>query len=212
MIKKGTILIVDDNESILLTLNQLLKKEFERVLTLKNPEQLRSLLLKEQLDVILLDMNFKAGVNTGNEGFYWLKEIKKIVPESIVLFITAYGDIDIAVRSMKEGANDFITKPWDTDKLITTLHSYVEHSESKRKIVRLQASNRVIEDLYIPILGNSKSIQNIKNTISKIADSDATILILGENGTGKALIAYEIHRQSSRVYDPIFDVFIGSLY
>jgi DNA-binding NtrC family response regulator len=209
--KKGTILIVDDNEHILITLNQLLKKEFEKVITLKKPDQIRNLLSTEQFDVILLDMNFKAGVNIGNEGFFWLREIRKLVPDSIVLFITAYGDIDIAVKSMKEGANDFITKPWDSDKLISTIHSYVELSESKRKIERLQASQRIGNDLYTEIIGNSKAIQNTRNTISKIANTDATILILGENGSGKALIAYAIHKQSNRINEPFVHVDLGSL-
>lgn len=208
---KGTILIVDDNESILLTLNQLLKKDFSRVLTLRKPENLKDCLNTEQVDVILLDMNFKAGVNSGNEGFFWLKEIRRIEKESIVVFITAYGDIDIAVRAMKEGADDFITKPWDSDKLISTLHNLVDLSQTRRKLNQLKASQRVSEDIYPQIIGESESIFLLRETIKKIAHSDATILIQGENGTGKALVAFEIHRLSGRQNEPFTHVDLGSL-
>ncbi len=209
--KKGHILIVDDNEEILWSLNQLLKAEFEKVSTLKNPNQLQLFLQKEPVDVILLDMNFSAGVNTGNEGFYWFKEIKKQNPNVVILFITAYGDIDIAVRAMKEGADDFITKPWDSDKLISSLHNFVNLSQSKNKVDQLKAMQHGLEQFYHPILGESEAINKVKDTIYKIAPTDATVLIQGENGTGKALIAYEIHKQSSRNNEPFVHVDLGSI-
>jgi DNA-binding NtrC family response regulator len=210
--KKGSILIVDDNEEILWSLNQLLKSEFERIKTLKTPNQIHDFLLKEQVDVILLDMNFSAGVNTGNEGFYWFKEIKAHDQNIVVVFITAYGDIDIAVRAMKEGADDFITKPWDSDKLIASLHSFVELSQSKRKINQLKASQTGFKDIYPPMVGESNAIKQVQSTIQKIAPTDTTVLIQGENGTGKALIAYEIHNLSERKNEPFIHIDLGAIH
>ncbi|MFC2104127.1 sigma-54-dependent transcriptional regulator [Bacteroidota bacterium] len=210
--KKGNILIVDDNEEILWSLNQLLKNEFERIITLKNPNQIHALLHEELVDVILLDMNFLAGVNTGNEGFYWFKEIKKLDQNIVIVFITAYGDIDIAVRAMKEGADDFITKPWDSDKLIASLHSFVDLSQSKRKVNQLKASQSGFQEIYPPMIGKSDVIERVKLTVQKIAATDATILIQGENGTGKALIAYEIHKQSKRNKEPFIHIDLGAIH
>lgn len=209
--KKGNILIVDDNEDILWSLNQLLKNEFSKIFTLKNPNQAIQLLNKEQIDVVLLDMNFKAGINTGNEGFFWFKEIKGNNPNMVIVFITAYGDIDIAVRAMKEGADDFIAKPWDSDKLIRVLHNYVDLSHSRKKVKQLKASQAKLNNLYPPILGESEAVNEVKETISKIAGTDANILIQGENGTGKALIAYEIHLQSNRKEEPFIHVDLGAI-
>lgn len=209
--KKGNILIVDDNEEILWSLNQLLKSEFNKIVTIKNPNQVKSILENEQVDVVLLDMNFNAGINNGNEGFFWFGEIKKINPNVVVLFITAYGDIDIAVRAMKEGADDFITKPWDSDKLISSLHNFVNLSQSRNKVDQLKASQAGLQQIYPSIMGESPSINAVKETISKIANTDATVLIQGENGTGKALIAYELHKQSDRSGEPFVHVDLGSI-
>jgi len=209
--KKGSILVVDDNEEILWSLYQLLKNEFEKVHTLKNPNQIPFLLLEKQIDVVLLDMNFSAGINTGNEGIYWLKEIKKTESNIVVVFITAYGDINIAVRAMKEGADDFIIKPWDSDKLISSLHNFIDLSRSRQKVHQLKASQLGFQEIYSPIIGESDVILKVKETIHKIAASDATILIQGENGTGKALIAYEIHKQSGRNNEPFIHVDLGAI-
>ncbi len=209
--KKGNILVVDDNEEILWSLNQLLKSEFENVYTLKSPNQINDLLTKQQIDVILLDMNFSAGVNTGNEGFYWFNKIKKIEPNIVIVFVTAYGDIEVAVRAMKEGADDFITKPWDSDKLISTLHNFVDLSHSKRKVKQLKASQSVLQEIYPDMLGESQAILQVKSTIQKIAATDATVLIQGENGTGKALIAYDIHKHSKRKAEPFVHVDLGAI-
>jgi len=210
--KKGTILIVDDNEEILWSLHQLLKNEFEKILTLKNPNLIKNLLEREEVDVVLLDMNFAAGVNTGNEGFYWFEEIKKQEPTSVIVFITAYGDIEIAVRAMKEGADDFITKPWDSDKLIYSLQNFVELSQSRKKVNQLKSTIAESGHHYPSIIGESESILSVKSTIQKIAATDATVLILGENGTGKALIAYEIHKQSERKNEPFIHVDLGAIH
>jgi len=209
--KKGNILIVDDNEEILWSLKQLLKSEFNQIFTLKSPNLLKDLLRKEQVDVILLDMNFNAGVNTGNEGFYWFKEIKKLEPNIVIVFITAYGDIDIAVNAMKEGADDFITKPWDSDKLISSLHNFVNLSYSRNKIDQLKASQVILQQMYTSIIGKSEVIKKLTGTVQKIANTDATILIEGENGTGKSLIAYEIHKQSDRNKEPFIHVDLGAI-
>lgn len=210
--KKGNILIVDDNEEILWSLNQLLKNEFENIFTLKNPNQVLDLLQKQQIDVILLDMNFTAGVNTGNEGFFWFKEIKKLEPNVVIVFITAYGDIEIAVRAMKEGADDFITKPWDSDKLISSLHNFVNLSHSKRKVTRLKASQSGLHEIYPNMIGESDALLQVKSTIQKISATDASVLVQGENGTGKALIAFEIHKQSDRSNEAFVHVDLGAIH
>lgn len=209
--KKGRILIVDDNEEILWSLNQLLKNDFEKIFTLKNPNQIRALLQKERIDVMMLDMNFSAGVNTGNEGFFWFKEIKKEEPNIVILFVTAYGDVDIAVRAMKEGVDDFITKPWDSDKLIASLHNFVNLSQTRNKVDQLKATQIVFQQKYISILGNSEAIKEVNEIILKIANTEATVLIQGENGTGKALIAYEIHKQSDRSNEPFVHIDLGAI-
>jgi len=210
--KKGTILIVDDNEEILWSLNQLLKNEFGKILTLRNPNQIMNLLEREDVDVVLLDMNFSAGVNTGNEGFYWFKEIKKQEPTCVIVFITAYADIDIAVRAMKEGADDFITKPWDSDKLIYSLQNFVELCQSRKKVNQLKSTIAESGQQYPSIIGESEAILSVKTTIQKIASTDAAVLILGENGTGKTLIAYEIHKQSERKNEPFIHVDLGAIH
>ena len=209
--RKGTILVVDDNKDILITLNQLLKSEFDQIITIQSPEQIHYKINSNQVDVVLLDMNFKAGINTVNEGLYWLNEIRKIDSNIIVVLITAYGDINVAVRAMKEGADDFITKPWDGEKLLLTLKNYVELSHSKRKIKRLQSSQQDLTVMYPPLIGDSEAMKSVNITIEKIADTDANVLIEGENGTGKALVAYDIHKQSGRRDEAFVHVDLGAI-
>ncbi len=209
--RKGNILIVDDNEDILITLNQLLKSEFDNIITIAKPEQIHYEINSKQIDVVLLDMNFKAGVNTGNEGLFWLREIKKVDSNIIVVLITAYGDIDIAVKAMKEGADDFITKPWDGEKLLLTLKNYVELCQSKRKVKRLQANQQDLSAIYPKLVGDSDAMKSVITTIEKVADTDANVLIEGENGTGKALVAYELHRKSGRGGEAFIHVDLGAI-
>jgi DNA-binding NtrC family response regulator len=200
--KDKKLLIIDDNPAILSSLKLLLKTEYESVKTISNPNQLSSELEKNEPDVILLDMNFRAGINTGNEGLYWLREIKKKTPLVEVIMMTAYGDIELAVRSLKEGASDFVLKPWDNEKLKATLDAAcrlrssnleISHLKSKEKLLKKDANKT-----HPMIIGRSRVMQEIMSLVDKIAATDASVLITGENGTGKELIAREIHNRSNR--------------
>jgi DNA-binding NtrC family response regulator len=213
--KAGKILVVDDSEYILRTINQLLKYECESVTTIKNPNQIHGILAKESFDLVLLDMNFKAGVNIGNEGLFWLDEILKIDKTSTVIMITAYGDIELAVKAIKKGATDFITKPWDAEKFITTVLNAVKLSKSKRKNeileVRQEQLNKDINKPFENFIGSSDKMNDVFSLIKKVSKTDANILILGENGTGKELIAREIHKRSERANEIFMSVDIASM-
>jgi DNA-binding NtrC family response regulator len=212
---KGNILIIDDNKSILSTLEILLSQEFQKVTTLSNPNQLVAELQKNEYNLVILDMNFKSGVNSGNEGLYWLERIKESNPEISVVMITAYGDIDIAVKALKSGASDFILKPWDNEKLLATIKLGVQLNLSKREIGHLKEREAGLkkemnrEQRFI--IGSSPQLMAVLNMVRKIAKTEANILITGENGTGKELIAQEIHRLSGRSKEVIVTVDMGSL-
>ncbi|PKP34694.1 MAG: sigma-54-dependent Fis family transcriptional regulator [Bacteroidetes bacterium HGW-Bacteroidetes-17] len=212
---KGKILIIDDNESILLTLKQSLKYEFEEIETVRNPNLIPNLLNEKDWDLILLDMNFKAGVNSGNEGLFWLRKIKESNPEILVILITAYSEVDIAVKGIKEGAYDFITKPWDIDKLIASLHAALKLREAERKVKKLKGFQEVLIENSLNVqndfLGSSPKMTEVFKTIRKVAATDANILILGENGTGKELVASEIHKFSGRKKELFVSVDLGSI-
>ncbi len=203
--RKGRILIVDDNVQILNALQLLLKPEFAEVTVIKNPNQLPSLLVSDNFDLVLLDMNFRSGDNSGNEGLFWLSEILKTDPAAMVIMITAYGDIDLAVKAIRKGAIDFISKPWDADKLIITLKNALEMRSSRIEVRRLQEKQQQlkedIEKQYPLVMGSSVKMAEIYRTIDKVSRTDANVLILGENGTGKEVIAREIHRRSGRAKD-----------
>jgi two-component system response regulator HydG len=202
MKNKGRILIVDDNEEILIALKLFLSEHFENVDIQKNPNMIPELIQRQNYDVIILDMNFSAGVNTGNEGLFWMKKILEYDPQAIILFITAYGDIEIAVNAIKEGATDFIQKPWDDEKLLATVLTAARLRKSNLEIKKLRNKQihltENINKSFKMIIGNSPGMQNVFKTIAKVSGTDANILILGENGTGKELIAREIHKQSLR--------------
>ncbi|MBU8893061.1 MAG: sigma-54 dependent transcriptional regulator [Bacteroidales bacterium] len=212
---KGKILIVDDNKSLLKALELLLTKEFELIQTISNPNLIPETIRANDFDIVLLDMNYKAGLNTGTEGLYWLKEIQKFDKDIVVIMITAYGDINLAVNTMKEGATDFILKPWEDSKLLITLKNALKLRESKREIGSLkQKQKHLINDMdkpYSKIIGNSPAMQEIFRKIKKVSKTDANILLLGENGTGKELIAREIHRQSLRKDRIFFGVDLGAI-
>jgi len=213
--KDKKLLIIDDNPAILNSLILLLKTEYESLKAISNPNQLLSELEKNEPDVVLLDMNFRAGVNTGNEGLYWLREIKKKTPMVEVVMITAYGDIELAVRSLKEGASDFVLKPWDNEKLKATLDAAcrlrysnleISHLKSKEKLLKKDANKS-----HPVIFGKSRAMQEIMSLVDKIAATDASVLITGENGTGKELIAREIHNRSNRTNELFVLVDLSSL-
>ena len=200
--RTGNILVVDDNPSVLKSLNLYLKHKFNSVVTVKDPNQILHILESNDIDVILLDMNFSAGIHTGNEGLYWLRRILDQDKDSIVILITAYGDVELAVQAIKEGATDFIMKPWDNEKLLTTLQTGITLRKSKTKVRDLQQKQTLLKSdiarQFDQMLGKTRCMQELFTTIHKVADTDANVLITGENGTGKELVAREIHRQSKR--------------
>ena len=206
-LKNANILIVDDDTDVLTAVRLLLKTEANEVVTEKNPENIRSILSKHSFDIILLDMNFKSSINTGNEGIYWLKKIKESGIQAFVIMITAYGDIDLAVRSLKDGASDFIIKPWHNEKLISTIKDLLKGKEGSKDSEKMLAEGRKFNDL----IGDSEVIKDIFFKVEKIAPTDANILILGENGTGKDLIAKAIHKLSLRAKKPYVKVDVGAL-
>jgi len=214
-VNKGNILIVDDNKSILSTLEILLKPEFGKVTAISNPNQILSELRLNDYNTVLLDMNFTAGVNTGNEGIYWLDKIKETFPDISVVMITAYGDIDTAVRALKAGASDFILKPWDNEKLLATLRLANQLNISKKEVQNLKARETLLKKEMNsekrPIIGSSPQITKVLDIIRKVATTDANILITGENGTGKELVAREIHRLSDRANELMVSVDMGSI-
>jgi two-component system, NtrC family, response regulator HydG len=207
-LKNASILIVDDDPDVLTAVRLLLKTEVKTVATEKNPENLRWHLSKDKFDVILLDMNFSSTINTGNEGIFWLNEIKKTGPDAAVIMITAYGDIDLAVRSLKDGAADFVVKPWHNEKLISTIKETLKRKGSKQGMTLSPPPDSIVGH---ELLGESDVMRDIFFKIEKIAPTDANILILGENGTGKDLIAKAIHQQSMRSGKPFVKVDVGAL-
>jgi two-component system response regulator HydG len=204
-LKQANILVLDDDRDVLTAMELLLKKEVKNVLTEKNPENLLALLKKHAFDLVLLDMNFTASINTGNEGIYWLKKIRESKIPTSVIMITAYADIDLAIRSLKEGASDFIVKPWNNQKLIETVEETLKKKDSP--LAKIPAEHY---DEY-GLLGDSEVMKEIFNKIEKVAPTDANILIIGENGTGKDLIARAIHQRSLRMRQPYVKVDVGSL-
>ncbi len=211
---KGSLLIVDDNEEILIAL-KLFLNEYFTITTEKNPNKIPSLLREKAFDLYILDMNFSAGKNSGNEGLFWMQEILKSDTEAIIIFITAYGDVELSVKAMKLGATDFIQKPWEDEKLLATVQSAYKLRRSRVEIKQLKEKNELISRSNITessmIIGQSKTMAGIMETIKKVAQTDANILILGENGTGKELIANEIHRQSNRNNEVFIKVDVAAL-
>ena len=208
MNQKGNILVIDDNKSILSALEILLIPEFHEVTLLSNPNQILSELTKKDYNLVILDMNFKAGVNTGNEGIYWLERIKESKPEISVVMITAYGDINTAVKALKSGASDFVLKPWDNEKLLATLKLAIQLNISKTEVLQLKEREsglkKEINRDERNIIGLSPKLTNVLNLVKKVAKTDANVLITGENGSGKELIAQEIHRLSNRAKEVLY--------
>ena len=213
--KQGKILIVDDNEDLLKAAKMYLKRHFAQVDVEKNPEAIPVLMTNEDYDVILLDMNFTKDVSSGSEGYYWLEKILELDPSSVVVLITAYGDVQMAVKAIKAGATDFVLKPWENEKLLATLFSSMRLRESRDQVETLKIKNHEINealnDKYSEIIGQSQAMQRIFQTIDRVAHTDANVLILGENGTGKELIARAIHRNSIRQQESFVSVDLGSI-
>lgn len=203
-LKTASVLVIDDDVDVLTAVRLLLRPEVKEIVTEKNPENIRSLLSRYDFDVLLLDMNFNSSINTGNEGIFWLKKICEIKPNMCVIMITAYGDIDLAIRSLKEGAFDFVVKPWQNEKLLATVKDAVKRKENK-------GSDPLSSIFETELLGESEVMRDIFYKIQKIAPTDANILILGENGTGKELIAKAIHHFSHRSTKPFVKVDVGAL-
>ena len=202
----GTILIVDDNKSVLTSLELLLEDEFEGVETASNPNSILSVLDSRPVDLVLLDMNFSAGVNTGNEGLFWLRRIREIAPELPVIMLTAYGDVELAVRALKGGAADFVLKPWDNDSLIGKIRAAL-HERKSSQLVHPVA--RPSEPAMI--IGHSPVMMKLIKVVTKVAKTDANVLITGENGTGKEMLAREIHRLSLRSGREMVNVDMGAV-
>ena len=208
-------LVVDDNEDVLLAAKLLLKQHVGIVVTEKNPEMIPRLLNNDIYDVIFLDMNFTRDMTSGQEGFFWLKKILEIDPLAVVILITAYGDVETAVRAVKEGATDFVLKPWQNEKFIATLNAALRLRESRVEIDNLKSREKQltadIDQRYHELVGTSPAMQNVFNTITKVAGTDANVLILGENGTGKELVARALHKQSKRANEVFISVDMGAI-
>ena len=209
MIKKqGTILIVDDNRNILTTVRMLLESVFANIITIANPNSIPAKLREEHPDVVLLDMNFSSGINSGNEGLFWLREIKSLSPKTEVVLFTAYADIQLAVTGIKEGAADFIVKPFDNGKMISTLTEARDKNKAADKAAGKLGGKNAQGLMY---WGESEVMTNLRHVVEKVAATDANILITGENGTGKEVLANEIHRLSARSGKKMLPVDMGAI-
>jgi DNA-binding NtrC family response regulator len=213
--KNANILIVDDNKSILSALELLLKGRCGKVKTLSSPNLLLTEIKNESYDVLLLDMNFSAGINTGNEGIYWLQRVLEQEPGLSVVMITAYGDVELAVKAVRMGASDFVLKPWENEKMLTTIESAWKLSQSRREVKKLKLKEKqLIAEINRPaqdLIGSSVAWKQVIELVAKVAATNANVLITGENGTGKELIAREIHRLSPRTDKVMVTVDMGSI-
>ncbi len=211
----GSILIVDDDPDVLLTAELVLKKEFGRVVTERDPRRLAATLRGEPFDVVLLDMNFSPGTTSGQEGVECLRTVEKLSPDTKVIFMTAYGGVETAVKAMKEGASDFVVKPWDNDKLVATVGATLRFSQAAQAVKDLESRQRELSRYLgtpdVEIVGRSPAIEKLLGDIQKVARTDASVLILGENGTGKELVARALHRASARSANPFVHVDLGAV-
>ena len=213
--KNGNLLIVDDNKSVLSALELLLQQQFNKIITSSSPNHIHKLMNDVRFDVILLDMNYAAGINSGNEGLYWLNRIFEIDPDVSVIMITAYGDVELAVKAVKEGAFDFILKPWDNNKLIVTINAAAKLTKSRKEVRHLKLKERGLKSElnrgYKNIVGSSPELMETLKIVNKVAKTDANVLITGENGTGKELIAKELYHLSKRSDEVFVSVDMGAI-
>jgi two-component system, NtrC family, response regulator HydG len=207
--------MIDDDEDVLLAAKMLLKKQGHHVIIEKNPKKIPFLLHNDTYDVILLDMNFSKDITSGKEGFYWLEQILSHEPNSVVIMITAFGDVEMAVRALKAGATDFILKPWQNEKLIATISTAIRLKQSYNEVDKLKKAKEMLEEQiskpFSEIIGQSQTIKEVFTLIDKVARTDANVLILGENGTGKELIARAIHQRSLRKDNSFVSVDMGAI-
>ena len=211
----GKLLIIDDDEDVLLAAKMLLKKHAREVIIEKNPKKIPFLLNDSDYDVILLDMNFSKDITSGKEGFYWLNQILEKDPNAVVILITAFGDVEMAVRALKDGATDFVLKPWQNEKLIATISTASKLKNSYKEVDQLKQTKKVLQEesnqRFKEIIGESPSMKNVYNVIDKVAGTDANVLILGENGTGKELVARALHQKSIRKEQVFINVDMGAI-
>ena len=211
----GKILIIDDNEDVLLAAKLLLKKHAHDVIIEKNPKKIPFLMNNDTYDVILLDMNYSQDITSGKEGFFWLEKILEIDPSAVVILITAFGDVEMAVKALKVGATDFVLKPWQNEKLLATISSAIKLKKSYKEVDKLKQAKKLLEnDMNQPfkdIIGVSDAMKNVFSVIDKVAKTDANVLILGENGTGKELIARALHQRSIRKDNVFVGVDMGAI-
>lgn len=211
----GKILMVDDDEDVLLAAKMLLKKQNHHVIIEKNPNKIPFLLNNDTYDVILLDMNFSKDITSGKEGFYWLEKILEKDPKSVVILITAFGDVEMAVKALKQGATDFVLKPWQNEKLIATISTAIRLRQSYSEVDKLRKAKEMLEEQigkpFSEIIGESAPIKEVFGLVEKVAKTDANVLILGENGTGKELIARAIHQRSLRKDSSFVSVDMGAI-
>jgi two-component system response regulator HydG len=212
---EASILIVDDDPAVRTAAQMFLKQMFTVVVTCSKPEQIPGLMKEIRFDVILLDMNFSPGRNDGSEGIQWLGKILELDPAAVVVFITAFGDVDLAVSAMRSGAFDFIVKPWESEKLLGVVRTALQLKESRRTTEKLKERQDILlSDLDQHsglIIGESLAMEKVLRTIEKVADTDANILLMGENGTGKEVVAREIHRRSGRKNEAFIGVDLGTI-
>lgn len=212
----GTILIVDEDKAVLKALELIMRKEFETVIAINDPNRIPGLLGQADIDIVMLDMNFTAAVHNGNEGLYWMREIFSHDSNISVVIVTASADVNLAVKAIKEGAMDFILKPWDKSRLLATVNTAWKLRASRLEASSLKKDNRQLKDVINSggekiVQGASPTMINVMNIVKKVADTDANVLITGENGTGKELVAKEIHRLSKRAGELMVSVDIGSV-
>ena len=211
----ANILVIDDDDDILLSARLFLKQHFNQVLTCKSPREINVLLSKNEVDIILLDMNYQKGASDGREGLYWLEHILSIDKDYVVILMTAFGNVELAVQAIKKGATDFILKPWENEKLFATLSAAAKLRQSNKKVKKLEKIHTSIQSdmarKFEHIVGSDDSVQQLQKTLVKVAPTDANVLILGENGTGKQVFAYELHKNSLRRKQIFMHVDLGSL-
>ena len=212
---KAHILIIDDDSDVLTSARLFLKQHFVNIIAEPHPRNVNQILSKQSIDVVLLDMNFTKGDNDGREGLYWLTQIKEISPDTQVILMTAYGDVALAVDAIKRGATDFVLKPWKNEKLLATLNTALQLRYSNQKVKKLEQVKQVhdaADEMRLQnFIGESEAMERVFNTIDKVGNTDANILILGENGTGKTLVALALHKASVRNTEPFVHVDLGAL-